>query len=167
MTKYSALAVARQWLAMLGIILIASHLVLSSAHADIISQQVAVSDSADDAEQRGDYFSIDSSDLELTNPPSQQRIGIRFNGIGIEQGSKVMSAYIQFQVDEATTGLSQIRITAEAADDALTFSSSNDVLSREDTLASVLWSPTDWPSVGEAGVEQRTADVLSTISSLR
>ncbi|MEI2302524.1 hypothetical protein MKZ91_31295, partial [Ensifer sp. MJa1] len=62
--------------------------------------------SADDAEERSSgSMSLNSSDLELTvDDGVGQTVGIRFIGIDIPKGAIITNAYIQFTVDEVSTG---------------------------------------------------------------
>ncbi|MEJ2175884.1 MAG: hypothetical protein P8Y76_13515 [bacterium] len=132
-----------------------------------VTQEVRVSSSADDAEQiPGSYFSTTSSDLELAVEADVQTIGIRFNGLTIPQLATVSSAYIQFQVDEASSGPIALTIRAEAADSAASFSPTADVLSRTPTAMSVGWSPPDWPIVGARADAQRTIDLAAVIQEV-
>jgi hypothetical protein len=67
----------------------------------------------DDVEERstGSMYT-NSSDLELVDDGSKidQLIGIRFTGIDIPQGAIITAAYIQFQVDEVSTGAATLTI---------------------------------------------------------
>ena len=66
---------------------------------------VQVNTSSDDAEeQAGGSVGLTSSDLEMTQEGSQQTVGIRFQGVNIPPGATITKAYIQFTVDEATSG---------------------------------------------------------------
>ena len=138
-----------------------------AAAADILTQNIAVSTSSDDAEQQaGDFFALTSSDLELVVERASQKVGIRFNGVDIPQGIQVVNAYIQFKVDETSSGTASLHIVGEAADDALTFSSAQDVFSRIETSTEVSWSPTDWPVVGAAGSDQQTPNIAPIVQEI-
>lgn len=68
--------------------------------------EVRVAAGSDDAEQAlsGSMY-LNSSDLELTTDGStQQVVGTRFVGVQIPRGATVTWAYVQFQVDEVSTG---------------------------------------------------------------
>ena len=85
----------------------------------------------------------------------------------IPRGAAIVDAYVQFQVDESSTGPVSLEIAGQAAGDAPTFSSSNgDVSTRPTTTASVAWSPPDWTSVGVAGLDQRTHDLSEIIQEI-
>ena len=64
---------------------------------------IRVSSSWDDAEERlSGRMGLGSSDLELVDDFGQtgQTIGMRFLGVNIPLGSKILNAHLQFQVDE-------------------------------------------------------------------
>ncbi len=104
-----------------------------------------------------------SSDIELVYDGHQQVVGIRFTGVGIDQGTTINSAYIQFTDDEGGTGTVNLTIYGEDNNNASDFSTNtNDVSNRTKTSASVSWSPNDWNDNGESGSDQKTPN-LSTI----
>jgi hypothetical protein len=126
---------------------------------------VASSDDAEEAADGGMY--LNSSDLELVDETTNQTVGMRFNGVDIPQGASITNAYIQFQVDEVSTGAVSLTMQGEAADDAVTFSStSGNISGRPSTVAAVDWNPPDWMTVGEAGPYQQTADIAAVIQEI-
>jgi hypothetical protein len=138
------------------------------ARADTVpaSLDIRVSQSSDDAEEPvvGGAIDTGSSDLELVDEDVVQSVGMRFNGLSIPQGAMITSAYIQFQVDEASSIATSLTIQGEAADNAVTFQGGIDsVASRWLTDASVPWSPPAWTSVGQAGAGQQTPDIAALI----
>ncbi len=132
---------------------------------------VRVSASTDDAEERATgAVNLTSSDLELVDESASnpnQIVGIRFNGLDIPQGAVVVSAYLQFQVDETDSAETLLSIVGQDADHATTFTNSNsDISSRATTDASVAWAPAAWTTVGEAGLDQRTPDLSAIIQEI-
>ena len=131
---------------------------------------VPITASSDDAEERGGALSMSltSSDLELVDDGSrEQTVGLRFTGITIPNGATIVNAYVQFQVDEVDSGTASLTIHGEDNDNAGTFTSVNgNISSRTLTATSVGWSPVDWTTVGEAGVDQRTPDIASVIQEI-
>ena len=131
---------------------------------------VRVAASTDDAEENTGTGSVNrsSSDLELiTDKTKDQLVGIRFTGLNIPPGAVIVNAYLQFTVDEASTGAAALTITGVDADDALTFSSTNsDISSRATTDATVAWAPADWNTVGESGLDQQTPDITAIIQEI-
>jgi hypothetical protein len=129
---------------------------------------VRVSASSDDAEESssGSMY-LTSSDLELTYETTQQKVGMRFNDIGIPQGAYIINAYIQFQVDESPSDPASLVIQGEDIDNAQTFTSADgDISSRARTAAIVNWTPAPWPNVGEAGDDQKTPDIAPVIEEI-
>ena len=82
--------------------------------------------SSDDAEESvSGSVSLNSSDLELVEVSGgAQTVGLRFRDVTIPGDAIVTSAYIQFQVDETSSGVTQLTIAGQAIDDAPTFASS-------------------------------------------
>ena len=114
----------------------ATNLVASTSFTDAPTVvESRISSSADDVEERASgSISFTSSDLELVDDnPSKpgQTIGLRFNGLDIPQGAIITSAYIQFQVDEVSTGAATLQIQGEDVDNASAFTNTAfDVSSR-------------------------------------
>ena len=129
---------------------------------------IRVSASSDDAEEPpGGGVNLTSSDLELVNTGGNQTVGMRFNGVAIPQGATISRAYLQFQVDEATTEPTALTIHGEKSLNAVTFTSANgNISSRSLTAASVPWSPATWPTVGAAGPDQQTSDIKSIVQEI-
>jgi len=155
----------KKWLAIVTVGILFG--LTGAAHAE--SQNIAVSQSSDDAEESssGKMSSI-SSDLELVEESSNQTVGMRFNGVNIPPGSLVTSAYIQFTCDEnRNQNPCNLVIQGQATDNASAFTrSAYNISSRSRTTASVNWSPPDWTSIGTAGPGQRTPDVSSIIREI-
>ena len=133
--------------------------------------EVRIASGADDVEERAPgSVNFTSSDLELADDnPSQpgQTIGLRFTAIAIPQGAVITNAYIQFQVDEVSTGAATLQIHGEDTDNAAAFADiAFNVSSRQPTTATVAWSPSDWTTVGQAGADQQTADISSIIQEI-
>ncbi|MCB9297016.1 MAG: T9SS type A sorting domain-containing protein [Lewinellaceae bacterium] len=124
----------------------------------------------DAEEDNSGTVNLTSSDLELTEDPSQgiQAIGMRFNGLGIPQGATITGAHLQFAVDELRDlDPCNLAIYGEASDNALAFSNSNhNITSRPRTNAAVAWAPQSWTSVGAAGPAQQTPDIASIIQEV-
>ncbi|MES0404162.1 MAG: RTX toxin, partial [Hyphomicrobium sp.] len=87
----------------------------------------------------------------------------------IPQGAVIVDAYVQFQVDEVSTGLATLQIQGEDVDNTAAFANTaNDVTSRlaTATTATVTWSPNEWLTVGEAGVDQQTNEISAIIQEI-
>jgi tetratricopeptide (TPR) repeat protein len=129
-----------------------------------------IASGADDAEQGASSgsMSLGSSDLELvTDGSTVQLVGLRFPNLAVPPGATILEAWVQLQVDEASTGAASLRIEGQAADTAPAFTSaSGDLGSRPRTAASVAWSPPAWPSAGAAGADQRTPDLSAVVQEV-
>lgn len=129
----------------------------------------------DDAEERqtGGIIDITSSDLEFVNDGStvgNQTVGMRFTGINIPKDATIVSAYIQFWVDENThTAATNLTIRGEATDNSPTFSTAGFNLSnRAKTSASVAWSNLPiWSVLNAFGSDQRTPNIKTILDEIR
>lgn len=130
-----------------------------------------VSNNNDDAEERtsnGD-MGLTSSDLELGRDGSNsQEVGIRFRNVSIPQGATVVSAYIQFTVDESDTESTSVTIQIQDTGNAAQYSSSDDdISSRSYTSGSVAWNNIpSWTSEGASGADQATPDLTSLVQEV-
>ena len=96
-----------------------------------------------------------------------QTVGMRFQGIAVPQGATITSAYVQFQVDEVSTDAASLNIAAEDTDNAATFTTAtNNVSARPRTGATVIWTPSAWPTVDVAGPDQRTPNIASLVQAV-
>jgi len=104
----------------------------------IIDQRI--SSSSDDAEERSNgSMYLSSTDLEImTDGSDQQKVGLRFPNLVIPTGATILSASIEFVIDEDHTGSIDVDIFGEQIDSG-TFSDSNDVSGRTKTTASRSW----------------------------
>jgi hypothetical protein len=60
-----------------------------------------------------------------------------------------------------------LTVRAEASDSAATYAAtSGNVTSRATTAGSVVWSPPDWTTVGQAGDGQRTPDLSALVGAV-
>lgn len=120
-----------------------------------------VRSSADDAEQRASGRTVLRSDaLELTRDGSRQRIGLRFTGVRVPRGAIIERAWVQFTTAVPTRTVTQLRIRAQASDDASRFRSrAFDIGRRATVQGRVVWKPGPWPKAGARGVRQRTPNV--------
>ena len=147
----------------------ADTLVIVQGAGNEIVTETRVSSGSDDAEERATGgVRLSSSDLELVyDSGGDQTVGMRFNGVGIPQGSAILQAHIQFQVDEAKTVPTSLAIQGEAVDDSQAFlSSDGNVTLRPRTSTSTSWEPPGWTTVGEAGPDQRTPNIAPVIQEI-
>jgi RHS repeat-associated protein len=132
------------------------------------SLTIPIATGSDDAEEKASgSVSLDSSDLELVYDGSNQHVGLRFTGVDIPPGAIIQKATIQFHVDEVSSGSVNLTIQAEATDNASTFASnSTNISSRPKTTASVNWVPAAWPTIHEAGPNQRTPNLAAVLQQV-
>jgi chitodextrinase len=137
--------------------------------ADPVTVVVPIASSTDDAEEEiaSGVMDLTSSDLELGVEKSPQLVGMRFPGVSIPRGASILSANLQFTVDEVSTGSASLSLRGELSGDAAPFSSSAfDISGRPTTAAMVGWSPPDWPSVGASGAAQRSVDLKVLVQEI-
>jgi hypothetical protein len=127
----------------------------------------------DHAEQNTSSGTVNlgSSDLEFLDDPigagdGNQSVGLYFPSISFDQGQSIGSAYVQFEVDETESGSVTITIEGHDTDNAQDFGDLTNVVGRTRTTASVTWSPPNWTTVGETGVDQRTVDLTDIIQEI-
>ncbi|MGY1620128.1 PKD domain-containing protein [Geodermatophilus sp. SYSU D00691] len=131
---------------------------------------VPVRTGADDAEERNSTraVSLTSTDLDLvTDGTAPQTVGLRFTEVTVPRGATITRAYVQFQVDEATTAAANLTIAGQAADNPPAFTTTaGDVSGRPRTTASVGWTPPSWPTVGARGQDQQTANLTPVVQEI-
>lgn len=82
--------------------------------------EVRVPANSDDAEEASGTVDLTSSDLELTTDGSKvQTIGMRFPALAVPKNAVIANAWVQFQVDEATTTSTSLKIEGQASGHAL------------------------------------------------
>ncbi|HEY8060738.1 MAG TPA: hypothetical protein VID94_18360 [Acidimicrobiales bacterium] len=156
-------------LALLPLVVVSSPPEARAATNVVVVDRIIAAGS-DDAEQRVSNGSVDltSSDLELsTDGTAVQTIGLRFTNITVPRAAAITAAWVQFRVDEVSTGAASLTIAGQAADNPTTFTSTNaNVSSRPRTTATVGWAPTAWPTVNAVGTDQRTPDLSPVIGEI-
>ena len=142
----------------------------AGATANVVVIDRAIGTGSDDAEQRvrRGTVALTSSDMELsTDGSTVQTIGLRFTDIVVPPDAAITAAWVQFRVDEVSTGAASLTIAGQAADNAPTFTGVNaDVSSRPRTTATVHWAPPPWRNVHAAGTRQRTPDLATVIDEI-
>jgi hypothetical protein len=128
---------------------------------------IPIATSRDDAEESATgTMSVTGTDLELVTDANDQLVGLRYL-VPIPAGATVEEAWVQFEVDEATSGPIALTIQGQAADVAVTFSSGSGRISiRARTTQSVSWIPPAWPSTQVHGPDQRTPDLTPVLSEI-
>jgi hypothetical protein len=94
---------------------------------------------------------------------------MRFANVSIPPNATITRAYVQFTVKEAvgSTGLS-LTIKGFAQDNTATFTTAtSNISSRPVTTATVTgWAPPLWPTIGAAGVDQRTPELKTIVQEI-
>ena len=179
----------------LGTAILAAFLTLSPHTAianetlvfSVLATSADESESINDAEQDVASGEVDltSSDLELVedrNPddePSSQVVGIRYEGVSIPRGTRILEAYIEFSIDEfdapddsninKNIDPFEVTIRGEASDDAAAFSDQPfDISNRAPTAGLAVWSaPPRWEGPEHlAGSGQRTPDLSAVVQEI-
>ncbi|MEL6593449.1 MAG: Ig-like domain-containing protein, partial [Bacteroidota bacterium] len=133
----------------------------------LTSQTFQISDDDDDSEERQNgTINLNDNRLELIRDNSAARgrqvVGLRFQNLSIPQGAQIYEAYLQFTSASGTENyhIADLRISAEAADNAAAFTNANQNLSsRARTQASQSWSPPLWLSANQAAAPQQSPDL--------
>jgi Bacterial Ig domain len=136
---------------------------------EVTSQDVAIAAGLDDVEERSNgRMWVATTDLDLVvDGTVSQTVGLRFAGIGAPRGAQILNAYVQFQVDDVSTGPANLVVRAHASDNAPAFTLARfDVTSRPTTTAATTWVPATWPAVGARGADQRTTDLAPVLQQV-
>lgn len=141
-----------------------------TAAATIIDVRI-VTGNDDGEENSSGNINLTSTDLDfMTDSGGQQMnrtVALRFTGLALPRSATIVNAYLQFQVDEATSETTTLTIRGEAVDNAAPFGLSNSTLStKPKTTAVVTWSPPAWPTVGAVGAAQRTPNLAPIIQEI-
>lgn len=135
-------------------------------------QTIAITASADDAEEDVSDGSVSINDVELEFTTdavdAEQYIGLRFNNVNIPRNSTVTSAYIQLGSHSGPGDgtYTVYSIYAQKADHASTFSTTtSDISSRQLTTSQAFWAPRVW-GANTRGANQKTVDLSAVIQEV-
>ncbi len=136
-----------------------------------VTKSFSILTNSDDAELDvvGASMDLTSTDLELTvDGTKNQLIGLRFDEIGIPNGSIITNAYVQFTVDEVNTGGQvDLLMAFQDTDDASEIKSTANELAGRSYLDSLYWNNIpDWSKVGDNGANQQTPDLSSLLQKV-
>jgi chitodextrinase len=134
-----------------------------------VTLTIQIANADDDAEENmvSGNINLTSGDLELGEANAPQRVGLRFPGVSISQGATILSAHLQFAVDEVSTGAASLQVRGELSENAARYTSANsDIGGRPTTSAVASWSPPDWTTVGSSGPAQRTGDLGALVQEI-
>jgi len=135
-----------------------------------VTIQVRVSQSSDDAEEslEDNSVTVDSTDLEMIRESQiddyDQVVGIRFQNVAVPAGATIVSAHIEFEVDETSSDATSLTLYGQAHDNPPTFAETdNDISNRSKTTASVAWTPDAWDTVSE---KHQTNDLTAIVQEI-
>ncbi|MBV1878159.1 MAG: VWA domain-containing protein [Pseudomonadales bacterium] len=120
----------------------------------------------DDAEESASgTMSLNSSDLELVQEGSTQKVGMRFRSLPLQQGSTILSAHLELVTDETGSGSTSLTIEGHDIDDSAAFTTTdNDISDRTRTTASATWSSV--PAWNVLQEKQQSIDIANVIQEI-
>jgi type IV pilus assembly protein PilY1 len=133
-----------------------------------IAIQAQIKAQNDDAEERvsNGNMSFSSSDIELNaDGGNSQIVGLRFQDINVSSSDTIVSADLEFTVDETDSGSTNVTIYGEYAGDSQSFSSTNKISTRTKTTAAVSWSPGAWTTEGDKHASPDISAIVEEIIS--
>jgi len=143
-----------------------SHTVQSTGNGVVSAR---ISNGNDDVEEElssGTVY-LDSTDMELGDDPAfngSQTVGLRFNNLEVPRGATIVSAYLEFVVDETGSTATNVNIHAHDTDNAPAFAATTqNVTSRTLTAASTAWNIPAWNTVGEI---QQSPDISAVVQEV-
>jgi len=126
-----------------------------------------MSDNDDAEESESGLIIFESSDLEMVDEENRQVVGLRFTNIDLPPGIDISKAYLQFTVDEETTGSCQLDISGELKSNADPFQNLNHNISERNlTTNTVQWIPPAWNTINDSGEAQKSPDISSIIQEI-
>ena len=128
--------------------------------------QAQIKTGNDDAEEDSSGIDFSSSDIELNEDGStSQTVGLRFQDINVSSTDTIVSAELEFTVDDDDLDSDTINVTiyGEYAGDSQPFSSTNLISTRTKTTASVNWSPVPWTAAGDKHVTPDISPIIQEI----
>lgn len=121
-----------------------------------------VAASTDDCIKYNTTFSVVLVSVFVTHLSLAIEGGYRFLALDIEQGSTIVSAYLQIMPYDDWPAGGTATVKGEAVDDAATFSDLTDFDGRTRTAASVTWNPGVW-ATGVWATSPNLASILQEI----
>lgn len=134
----------------------------SGGYCSNSSVLASVAESADDAVEFADgSVVIDSATLGLA---TGNTVGLRFRGLQLEQGAEISSAVLELGTATDLAGGNQIKISAQAIDNAQPYyATNNNITGRTTGSASVTWGPVA-PTESETSIYSN--DITPVISEV-
>lgn len=133
-------------------------------------QIVEGNDDAKQFENSQGWMNLDGTIIYMTQSPSSEYVGLRFQGIDIPQGATINNAYIQFTngSPSESAGDCNLLFQGENVGHAAPYTPSiaNNIYDRATTIASVPWVPYDWTVEDDAGILQQSPDLTSIVQEI-
>ena len=133
-----------------------------------VTTSSTIATSMDDVEESSSgWVYTNSSDIELVYDSDNQTDGLRFTSLAIPKNAVISNAYIQFTSKDVTSGVCNLVIKGEAADNSSPFTTSSfNVSSRVKTTTAVTWTPGAWNTSFEASASERSPDISAIIQQI-
>ncbi|MEM8941837.1 MAG: PilC/PilY family type IV pilus protein [Pseudomonadota bacterium] len=117
----------------------------------------------DDADEDGTVVSLQGGDLTLT---SSSEFGVRFRDLDIPRNATINEAYLEFVAAEAGTGTVNAEVSAEAADNALSYATGDgSIQERSYNTPATAWTITDAWAAEDTVRTSNIADQVSAVVS--
>lgn len=118
-----------------------------------------INDPSNDAQ-----LSPGGTDLQSESLSLSQGSALRFRDLGVPQGATISGAYIQLTAAQAGTSFAQLEVAIERSDNAARL---DEALSdRAFSNSPIVWRPSAWTEVGEAGAGQRSPNLAPLLQSV-
>lgn len=132
------------------------------------SVDIRIASSGDDAEENASGgVNLTHATLELVNDNGLQTVGLRFTGVNIPQGAKIVNAYIQFKSAVVSSNTVALYVRGQAVGNAPSFSTTSmDLSSRSLTMENIVWKPSAWTSAGMADATQATPNLAGLVQEI-
>lgn len=126
---------------------------------------------SDDAQENVSTGEVSLNSEKLSLGDNENKlVALRFNGVDIPKGTKIVSAYLQFSTSKnlAPADTANIRISIEDSTNSAPLNAQNKNLSDRNQLsASLQWNiDSGWGVINEADKKQRTPDLTSLIQDI-
>ncbi|MCV6637849.1 PilC/PilY family type IV pilus protein [Candidatus Albibeggiatoa sp. nov. NOAA] len=121
---------------------------MQHVEGDTLGRRQIATFSGDGALSRGAVLTILYEEEQAEDAEAReselQKVGLRFQNVGIPQGARITNAYIDFTSGFAATDEAIIDIHGEDAGNSEAFSNSNTISERKRTTSRVVWNAEPW-----------------------
>ncbi len=116
------------------------------------------------------WMNLNAPIIYMTQSPSSEYVGLRFQNIEIPQGAQINNAHIQFSnaSENESSGLADLLVYGENTGNASPFdlNTANNIFDRVSTDATANWSPPDWQILNSTGINERTPPMTDIIQEI-